>query len=84
MTKTSHCFPSSRCSYIMRYLNGTKDYGVLYSTSDNLKLISYSGSDWARIVDEREHIRAFLSFGIRSHIMGFQEVANSLIINNRS
>ena len=33
-------------------MNGTKEYGVLYSTSDNFKLIGYTDSDWARSVDD--------------------------------
>ena len=40
--KDSHWKPSKR---IMRYASGTKDLGIMYSTSENFKLIGYIDSD---------------------------------------
>ena len=39
---------------ILRYVNGTKEYGVLYSKIDNFKLIGYTDSDWDGIFDDRK------------------------------
>ena len=38
---------------ILRYMNGTKGYGILYSSSENFKLIGYTDSDWDGSVDDR-------------------------------
>ena len=39
---------------ILRYVNGTKEYGVLYSATDDFRLIGYTDSDWAGSVDDRK------------------------------
>ena len=39
---------------ILRYVNGTKEYGVLYSSTDNFKLIGYNDSDWVGSVEDRK------------------------------
>ena len=36
---------------ILRYVKGTKRYGILYTTSENSELIGYIDSDWARSVE---------------------------------
>ena len=35
-------------------MNGTKGYGILYTTSDEFKLIGYIDSDWAGSIDDRK------------------------------
>ncbi|XP_074341823.1 secreted RxLR effector protein 161-like [Apium graveolens] len=37
---------------ILRYLQGTLDYGIYYKAGENLNLIAYSDSDWARSIDD--------------------------------
>lgn len=39
---------------IMRYLRGTYDHGLFYSSSKNYSLIGYSGSDWGGDIDNRK------------------------------
>ena len=39
---------------ILRYVNGMKEYGVIYSSTDDFKLIGYTDSDWAGSVDDRK------------------------------
>ena len=39
---------------IQRYMNGTKGYGILYTTGDEFELIGYTDSDWARSIDDRK------------------------------
>ena len=37
---------------IIRYINGTLDYGLWYSKDSNACLASYSDADWAGSVDD--------------------------------
>ena len=37
---------------VLRYLQGTIDYGIMYKFSGNLNLIGYSDSDWAGSIDD--------------------------------
>jgi len=37
---------------ILRYVNGTIDYGILYSVSNKFKLVGFTNSDWAGNVDD--------------------------------
>jgi len=48
--KMSHLVQVKRIMYI----NGTIDYAILYSHSDNSRLIGYFDADWAGIADDRK------------------------------
>ena len=37
---------------VLRYLQGTMDYGIMYKFGGNLKLIGYYDSDWAGSIDD--------------------------------
>jgi hypothetical protein len=37
---------------ILKYINGTSDYDILYSHSENSKLIGYYDADWACSADD--------------------------------
>jgi len=39
---------------ILKYINSTSDYGILYSSSENSKLIGYCDADWAGSADDRK------------------------------
>ena len=39
---------------ISKYINGTSDYGIMYSHSTNSKLIGYYDADWAGSADDRK------------------------------
>ena len=39
---------------IIRYINGTPDYGLWYSKDSNACLVKYSDADWAGSVDDRK------------------------------
>ena len=49
--KKSHLTAVKR---IIRYINGTLDYGLWYSKDSNDCLASYSDADWAESVDDRK------------------------------
>nr|GEU73622.1 retrovirus-related Pol polyprotein from transposon TNT 1-94 [Tanacetum cinerariifolium] len=56
---TKHLKISKR---ILRYIKGTIDYGMFYSTSEDFKLVGYSYSDWAGSKDDGRSTLGFLFF----------------------
>lgn len=47
---------------ILQYLKGTIDLGLLYSVSNDYKLVSYSDSNWAKDVNDQKSIIGFVFF----------------------
>ena len=47
---------------ILRYLKGTIDYGLLYSSSINFKLVGFNDSDFTRDIDDRKSTTGFVFF----------------------
>lgn len=47
---------------ILRYIKGTVDYGMFYSTSEDFKLVGYSDSDWAGDKDDGRSTTGFIFF----------------------
>ena len=47
---------------IFRYIKGTLDFGLFYSSSKNFKLVGYSNSDWAGDIDDRKSTTGFLFY----------------------
>ena len=47
---------------ILRYLKGTLEYGMFYSTSDEFKLMGYCDSDYAGDIDSRKRTTRFVFF----------------------
>ena len=45
---------------VMRYLQGTKDYMLMYRHTDNLDVIGYSDSDFAGCVDSRKSTSGYI------------------------
>ncbi|XP_015168119.1 uncharacterized mitochondrial protein AtMg00810-like [Solanum tuberosum] len=43
-------FGAAKC--VLRYLQGTMDYGIMYRFGGDLNLIGYSDSDWAGSIDD--------------------------------
>ncbi|KAM1156872.1 hypothetical protein EV1_027295 [Malus domestica] len=56
---TTHLKTAKR---ILRYLKGTINFGLFYSSFDNYKLVGYSYSDWARDSDDRKSTTGFVFF----------------------
>ena len=44
---------------ILRYVKGTKRFGILYTASECLDLVGYTDSDWARSVDDRKSTSSY-------------------------
>jgi len=49
--KMSHLTQVKR---ILKYINSTNDYGILYSYNENSKLMGYCDADWAGSADDRK------------------------------
>ena len=47
---------------ILRYIKGTLNDGLLYTSSEEFKLVGYSDSDWGRDLDERKSTTGFTFF----------------------
>ena len=45
---------------VMRYLQGTKDYMLMYRRTDNLEVTGYSDSDFAGCVDSRKSTSGYI------------------------
>jgi hypothetical protein len=45
---------------VMRYLQGTKDYGLTYRYTDHLEVVGYSDSDFAGCVDSRKSTSGYI------------------------
>ena len=45
---------------VMRYLQGTKDYMLMYRQTDNLEVIGYSDSDFVGCVDSRKSTSGYI------------------------
>lgn len=45
---------------VLRYLQGTLDYGIMYKTLENSKFIGYSDSDWARCLDDPKSTSSYV------------------------
>ena len=39
---------------ILKYLNGKKEYGILYSATEDFRLVGYIDSNWVGSVDDRK------------------------------
>ncbi|PKU77377.1 putative mitochondrial protein [Dendrobium catenatum] len=56
---TTHLKAAKR---ILRYIKGTIDFGLFYSSSNDFKLVGYSDSDWAGDLDERKSTTGFVFY----------------------
>lgn len=45
---------------ILRYVNGTKGFNILYSSSESFMLIGYTDNDWAGSVDDRKNTSGYV------------------------
>ena len=55
--KDSHWQAGKR---ILRYVKGTKGFGILYTASDDFKLVGYTDSDWAGSLDDRKSTSRYM------------------------
>ncbi|KAK3019822.1 hypothetical protein RJ639_005124 [Escallonia herrerae] len=56
------CWKLKVAKRILRYIKGTLDYGIMYSSSQDFKLVGYCDSDWADDKDDRKSTTGFVFF----------------------
>lgn len=52
--------PWKAAKKVLRYLQGSKDYMLMYRRTDNLEVIGYSDSDFAGCVDSRKSTSGYI------------------------
>ncbi len=62
----------------MRYLQGTKDYMLMYRRTDNLEVIGYSDSDFAGCVDSRKSTSGYI-FMMAGGVVSWRSAKHTLI-----
>ena len=63
---------------VMRYLQGTKDYMLMYRHTDNLDLVGYSDADFAGCVDSRKSTSGYI-FIMAGGAVSWRSVKQTLI-----
>ena len=63
---------------VMRYLQGTKDYMLMYRQTDNLDLVGYSDADFAGCVDSRKSTSGYI-FIMAGGAVSWRSVKQTLI-----
>ena len=77
-SKDSHWHAGKR---ILRYVSGTKDLSIMYSTSENFKLIGYTNSDNGGNIDDRKSTSGYafhFGTGVVSWASKKQPIVNSI------
>ena len=76
--KESHLTALKR---IIRYINGTLDYGLWYSKDSNACLAGYSNADWAGSVDDRKSISRDCFYLDNNLVMWISKKQNSMSLS---
>ena len=63
---------------VMRYLQGTKDYMLMYRQTDNLDLVGYSNADFASCVDSHKSTSGYI-FIVAGGAISWRSVKQTLI-----
>ncbi|XP_049363249.1 secreted RxLR effector protein 161-like [Solanum verrucosum] len=63
---------------VLRYLQGTMDYGIMYKFGGDLNLIGYSDSDWARSIDDMKSTSGY-AFLVGSSICSWFSKKQSVV-----
>ncbi|XP_057443798.1 uncharacterized mitochondrial protein AtMg00810-like [Lotus japonicus] len=66
---------------IIKYVNGTSDYGILYSHDPNYMLIGYCDADWAGSADDRKSTSGGYFFLGSNLISWFSKKQNSVSLS---
>src|SRR6266487_1334761 len=76
--KMSHLVQVKR---ILKYVNGTCDYGILYCHSENSTLVGYCDADWAGSADDRKSTSGACFFLGNNLISWFSKKQNSVSLS---
>ena len=53
----THC---QETKIILNYVNGTKEYVILYTTTNDFRLVGYTNNDWVGSVDDTKSMQAYV------------------------
>eukprot|EP01018_Ginkgo_biloba_P029557 Gb_20738 [translate_table: standard] len=63
---------------ILRYIRGTKDYGLQYKRTKNFRLIGYTDADWAGDIDDRKSTSGF-NFNLGTTVIAWRTKKQPII-----
>eukprot|EP00253_Pinus_taeda_P007023 PITA_07023 len=63
---------------ILRYVKGTKSFGILYNVSEHSDLVGYTDSDWAGSVDDRKSTSGYV-FHMGSETISWASKKQSIV-----
>eukprot|EP00253_Pinus_taeda_P025045 PITA_25045 len=63
---------------ILRYVKGTKKFGILYNVSEHSDLVGYTDSDWAGSVDDRKSTSGYV-FNMGSGAISWASKKQSIV-----
>jgi len=66
---------------ILKYIDGASDYGILYSHSENTRLVGYCDADWARSTDDRKSTSGGCFFLGNNLVSWFSKKQNSMALS---
>jgi hypothetical protein len=66
---------------ILKYINSTSDYGILYSHIENSMLIGYCDADWTRSADDRKNTSGGCFFLENNLISWFSKIQNCVSLS---
>lgn len=47
---------------VLRYISGTRNFGIFIQQGDDLNITAYSDADWASNLDDRKSVAAYCAF----------------------
>ena len=71
----------SKAKYILRYLNSTRNYNMVFDGSHDAGLIAYTDSDWAADVIKRRSITGYF-FKLANGIFSWQSWAQKTVAHS--
>jgi len=66
---------------ILKYINSTSDYGIMYSLCESSRLFGYCDADWAGSADDRKSTSAGCFFLRNNLISSFSKKKNSVSLS---
>jgi hypothetical protein len=66
---------------ILRYVNGTKYFGIMYSTSEYFRLIGYTNNDCGGSIDDRKSTSGY-TFHFGTGIVSWESRKQPIVITS--
>ncbi|XP_038904402.1 secreted RxLR effector protein 161-like [Benincasa hispida] len=68
---------------VLRYIRGTKHYGIYFQPSLNLHIFAYSDADWASNLDDRKSVAAYCTF-VGNNIVSWSSRKQSVVARSNT